>query len=28
MTGTAGFTGFQQLAIEEDPFNYFYAARP
>lgn len=28
MTATAGFTGFEQLAIEEDPFNYFYAARP
>jgi 2-polyprenyl-3-methyl-5-hydroxy-6-metoxy-1,4-benzoquinol methylase len=28
MTATAGFSGFEQLAIEEDPFNYFYAVRP
>lgn len=28
MTAAAGFTQFEQLAIEEDPFNHFYAARP
>ncbi|MEZ4728306.1 MAG: class I SAM-dependent methyltransferase [Caldilineaceae bacterium] len=28
MTATAGFTQFQQLEIEEDPFNFFYAVRP
>lgn len=28
MTAAAGFTRFQQLAIEEDVFNYFYAVRP
>ena len=28
MTAKAGFTRFQQLEIEEDVFNYYYAARP
>lgn len=28
MTAKAGFTRFQQLGIEEDVFNYYYAARP
>lgn len=28
MTAAAGFTRFEQLVIDEDPFNYFYAVRP
>lgn len=28
MTAAGGFSQFEQLDIEEDPFNFFYAARP